>query len=221
MSYNLNRRELIASATATLMASALPARGADRSKKEFMQFAIAEIDAHNEKIDAAQKELSKKGGPSPLFVKIPKVIPFGDWDYYYLESQLKWTGNAGESFAPVTAPKGFVTDLASVPSIMWAKYPPMGRYAYAAIVHDYLYWTQTTSREDADKILSAAMKDANADKGAIDDFYIALRLAGGSAWNRNAAAKKAGEKRVLARFPSDPLVSWETWKKTKGVFASM
>lgn len=48
----------------------------------------------------------------------------------------------GESEATATArysvPMGFVTDLASIPRVLWALLPPHGRYAKAAILHDYL-----------------------------------------------------------------------------------
>lgn len=48
----------------------------------------------------------------------------------------------GESEATATArysvPLGFITDLASVPRVLWALLPPHGRYAKAAILHDYL-----------------------------------------------------------------------------------
>ncbi len=39
----------------------------------------------------------------------------------------------------IHVPAGFVTDLASVPRIFWTLLPPDGKYAKAAIIHDYLY----------------------------------------------------------------------------------
>jgi hypothetical protein len=38
----------------------------------------------------------------------------------------------------IIVPEFFDTDLASVPRILWAIYPPFGRYMTAAIVHDYV-----------------------------------------------------------------------------------
>ena len=73
----------------------------------------------------------------------------------------------------------------------------------------------------ASEAVLAALKDANVDIGTIRNFHTALKLVGGIAWDNNAAAKEAGEKRVLALFPPDPLVSWESWKNTEGVFSSM
>ncbi len=44
-----------------------------------------------------------------------------------------------ETEQKVTVSKGFRTDLASVPRLLWPLIPPYGRYAEAAIVHDVLY----------------------------------------------------------------------------------
>lgn len=183
-----------------------------------MTEAIAQINDRADTISAESKRLTKEDAKAPIFASIPRVVPFVDWDFYYLDGALEWKPNPGQKLVSVKVPKGFVTDLASVPSILWAKYPPMGRYAYAAIVHDYLYWEQSTSRADADQIFKVAMKDAGVDSATMSDFHIALRTLGGLAWNNNAKMKAAGEKRVLARFPADPLTSWEAWKQMPNVF---
>ncbi|ECG8634089.1 DUF1353 domain-containing protein, partial [Salmonella enterica subsp. salamae] len=39
----------------------------------------------------------------------------------------------------IEVPAGFVTDLATIPRIFWSLMPPDGKYAKAAIIHDYLY----------------------------------------------------------------------------------
>src|SRR5262245_55189884 len=63
---------------------------------------------------------------------------------YFLIKPITWKPNPGqETFQAVTVPVGFVTDFASIPRIFWSALPPDGRYTYPAIVHDYLYWTQT------------------------------------------------------------------------------
>ena len=38
----------------------------------------------------------------------------------------------------ITVPAGFITDGASVPRFLWPFLPSWGRYARAAVVHDYL-----------------------------------------------------------------------------------
>ena len=46
----------------------------------------------------------------------------------------------------IIVPKGFITDLASVPRFFWRLFPPGGVYNEAAIIHDYLYDTNCDRR---------------------------------------------------------------------------
>ena len=138
---------------------------------------------------------------------------------YFLTAPISWTPNPGqERYAAVTVPKGFVTDFASIPRPFWSALRPDGEYAYAAVVHDYLYWTQTRSREEADDILKMAMEDFDVGTVKVGAIYIAAHLAGKAAWNGNTQKKAQGEKRILAKFPQDPRVTWEDWKRRPGVF---
>ena len=120
----------------------------------------------------------------------------------------------------VTVPTGFVTDFASIPRIFWSLLRPDGEYAYAAVVHDYLYWTQTRSRNEADQILKLAMEDFEIDALTVGAIYGAVRVGGQVAWNGNAEKKAQGEQRLLTRFPQDPRTRWEDWKQRPGVFGS-
>lgn len=52
----------------------------------------------------------------------------------------------------IEVPAGFVTDLASVPRIFWTLLPPDGKYAKAAIIHDYLYDNALRTKKEADRI---------------------------------------------------------------------
>jgi hypothetical protein len=179
------------------------------TKREYMSKVVEDIKAH---------PFPEKNDTKQQFERIPRVVPFVDWDYYYIDGTMLWKPNPGQNGAPVILPKWFVTDLASVPSGLWSIYPPTGRYAYAAIVHDYLYWFQDRSREDADHILAAAMADAKVPSATINTFYVALRAAGKIAWESNKKARESGEKRVLAKVPDDPLISWADWRSRPGVF---
>lgn len=52
-----------------------------------------------------------------------------------------WAGDdsgGGTSFS-VAVPGGFVSDLTSVPRVLWPLLPPDGEYQEAAVLHDYLY----------------------------------------------------------------------------------
>jgi hypothetical protein len=139
---------------------------------------------------------------------------------YFLLDPITWKPNEAEGpYKQVDAPKGFVTDLASIPPIFWSILRPDGEYAYAAVIHDYLYWEQAGARDDADEILRIAMEDLEVDAGDIGKIYGAVRRYGQEAWDDNAALKKRGEKRVLAKEPPTAAMTWAEWKKRPDVFA--
>ena len=117
---------------------------------------------------------------------------------YFLQKPISWVPNKGqEQFPTVTVPTGFVTDFASIPQIFWSILKPDGLYAYAAVVHDYLYWTQSTSRDAADTILKLAMEDFNVAGATVTAIYEAVNWFGGRAWDENKRLKSNGEKRIL------------------------
>jgi hypothetical protein len=138
---------------------------------------------------------------------------------YFLTAPISWTPNPGqERYKAVTVPKGFVTDFASIPRVFWSALRPDGKYAYAAVVHDYLYWTQLRSRDEADDIFKMAMEDFEVGTLTSGALYQAVRVGGKVAWNGNAKKMAQGEKRILARFPQDPRITWEDWKRRPDVF---
>ncbi|TKB88578.1 MAG: DUF1353 domain-containing protein [Nitrospira sp.] len=139
---------------------------------------------------------------------------------YFLTAPISWTPNPGQdAYKAVTVPTGFVTDFASIPRIFWSALKPDEEYAYAAVVHDYLYWDQKRTREEADLIFKMAMEDFDIGALKVGAIYRAVRHLGGeSAWNDNAKKKAQGEKRILIRFPSDPRTTWDDWKQRPGVF---
>jgi hypothetical protein len=86
----------------------------------------------------------------------------------------------------ISIPLGFMTDYASIPRFMLAFFVKYEKaYKKAAVIHDWLYWSQTVSRKNADDILNDAMY-----LGEIPNFkrwliYIAVRVFGGIAWREN------------------------------------
>lgn len=131
---------------------------------------------------------------------------------YYLTKTISWKPGKQKNLPAVTVPTGFVTDLASVPRIFWTIFPPDGQYTYPAILHDYLYWSQHTSREEADLILMEAMKEFDVGSVSSEVIYAAVRVGGGRGWDSNNKLKSQGEKRILKRFPKDPKIKWKDWK---------
>ncbi len=178
-----------------------------------MKQATQELD-RQAKEEARRGELASIGPP-------PDIVPFGDWNYYYLkDGDLVWSPNPGQTFKKVFVPIGFVTDLASIPRIFWSALRPEGRYAYAAVIHDYLYWEQDRPKEQADEIFRIAMQDSKVDTKTVAVIYEAVKLLGNSAWKENRRLREAGEKRILKKFPTDSTITWSQWKKTPGVFAN-
>lgn len=137
---------------------------------------------------------------------------------YFLRKDIGWTPNPGQSLQKVRVPSGFVTDFASIPRIFWSVLRPDGDYTYPAIIHDFLYWDQSTSRVDADLVLKYAMQDFRVDASASETIYRGVRVGGKAAWDGNAKLKRSGERRVLKVLPSDPTLRWKDWKVKPGVF---
>jgi hypothetical protein len=77
--------------------------------------------------------------------------------------------------ALVTIPKGFVTDLATVPRIFWGIVATHGRHDLACIVHDYLL-TQGWDRKAADRELLYFLKCAHVSRLKRSLMYGAVRL---------------------------------------------
>jgi hypothetical protein len=82
----------------------------------------------------------------------------------------------------VGAPRGFVSDLASVPRLLWFLFPPSGNYAPAAIIHDWLYAAQTVSRARADWIFLDAMRAEGVNWFARWALYFGVRAGGWFPW---------------------------------------
>lgn len=242
--FSLDRRQLLQSASLVALSSLLSSRtpAADASTAIFMRDAINDIRSKaglpaDRTPSSAPGSLPDDLGSRTNDIRLPPPssprlerwggvcvpVPFGDFDYYYTDGSIYWEPN-GQNLPNVTVPTGFCTDLASIPQFFWTfGLPPTGRYAYAAIVHDFLYWDQTiATREQANEILYIAMLDSGVStvtRAAINFAVSKVPLFSQSAWDRNAAAKKAGEKRILAVFPPrDRITSWRDWSSDPSHF---
>ncbi len=168
-----------------------------------------------EQIDRWMKVWMTRGYQGPLVLS-RFVDPI-----YFLYSPIKWIPPKtvhDPQLSAFTVPRGFVTDLASIPRIFWSALRPDGNYAYSAILHDYLYWTQSRPRKVADAILRQSMSDFHVPPPTIATIYEAVRLGGQKSWDQNQRLKSQGESRILRTFPEDPAVSWATWKADKSHF---
>lgn len=138
---------------------------------------------------------------------------------YYLIQAFTWTPTGDSApLGRIVAPKGFVTDFASVPAVFWSVLPPDDEYVTAAVIHDWLYWNQATTRAQADQAMWDCMAELGVSKFKLASIYVAVRTFGDAAWSGNAALKAKGERRVLKRTPTDLKVRWSEWKRQPDVF---
>lgn len=133
-----------------------------------------------------------------------------DGKYWVVKEPLVY--EQPETKQTFVVPRGFVTDLASVPRAFWAAFPPCGKFTPAAVVHDYIYWYQPQfcDQKCADDLLLVAMKESNVDLVSRNAIYAGVRIAGKSSWSEN---KKLREQGVVRHVPEDhmnfgPYDSW-------------
>jgi hypothetical protein len=123
---------------------------------------------------------------------ITQLIP--EPPVFMVSAPLKYTTRDGHQ---ITVPVGFVTDLASIPRLLWWWQAPHAATMAPAIVHDYLYWEQSCSREEADAIIYLAALDTGMSKANAFAVYQGVDKAGGGPWKNNAAARNKGESRFF------------------------
>jgi hypothetical protein len=93
----------------------------------------------------------------------PAVRAFGDNRFWITVEDMVYV--IGSTQDRIVVPKGFVTDFASIPQGLWSLgLGPQGRYSRAAVVHDYLYWSQGCTRAQADRLMVIAMKESRVGK---------------------------------------------------------
>jgi hypothetical protein len=149
-----------------------------------------------------------------------RLQKFSD-DMYIVLEPISWRPSKEQpaDLPSVTVPFGFVTDLASVPAILFSVLRPDGPYGFAAIIHDYLYWEQRYPKDVADRVFDFAMRDFKVSTLKRTSIVTAVKTLGVGAWKENAKLRESGERRLLKLLPSDPRTSWAEWKKTPKVFA--
>lgn len=101
----------------------------------------------------------------------------------------------------IQVPVGFITDLASIPKVLWWWESPHERTLAPAILHDYLYWVQACSKDESDAVMYLAMKDVGMDGIDLKSIYAGIRTPiAEEAWENNKLARDNGEMRL---FKSD------------------
>jgi hypothetical protein len=133
---------------------------------------------------------------------MPATAPTLPAESFPLPARVEWFGHRRGIFrAPfafisptlgrIEIEENFDTDYASVPRGLWNLYPPDGPYSPAAWIHDWLYWYQPCTREEADKVILEAMTALGIGWITRHVIYRAVRLGGGGPWKR-AARERLG-----------------------------
>ena len=127
-------------------------------------------------------------------------------------------GNEG-SANTVEVRVGFMTDFASIPRLFWIVLPRWGKYGNAAVVHDWLYWSQNRSRSEADNIMLEAMGVLSVPTWQKYPIYWGVRAFGWIAWKRNQWDRSATFDRVLEQTQMKaieklgrPGLLWRAWR---------
>jgi hypothetical protein len=143
----------------------------------------------------------------------PPVLPSGNNRAFILLEPMVY--KIGSTKHKIVIPAGFVTDYASIPKRLWSIYSPHDQYSRAAVVHDYLYWSQLCTRIQADNLLMIAMKESNVSEVTRNNVYAGVTSFGKSSWESNRQQRMKKMPRVvpvqLQDFP--PNWTWEMYRE--------
>jgi hypothetical protein len=117
------------------------------------------------------------------FTKELKVTPYKGSKWILTEPFAYYTYLPTGKKDFIIVPKGFITDFASSPRILWSIFPPFGRYTKASVLHDFLYSIRfRNNRKLCDDIFLEAMQVLKVDIVTRTLFYVSVRLFGAKHW---------------------------------------
>lgn len=99
-------------------------------------------------------------------------------DKWRLENPFIFMADDGKQVSMFTVPQGFYTDLASVPRVPFAYLLAGGIGAKAAVAHDFLYHIPSVTKEYADKVFLAGLKQCGVAWFRRYPMYYAVKLFG-------------------------------------------
>ena len=85
----------------------------------------------------------------------------------------------------IVVPAQFVTDLSSVPRVLWWWAAPHGPYTAAAVVHDWLYASGLYPRRYADNLFYRHMRACGVRRTQARIKYMGVRTGGWVAWRKH------------------------------------
>lgn len=89
----------------------------------------------------------------------------------------------------IVVPRGFITDLASIPRPLRGVLNQNGPSRRAGVLHDYLYCSQPCSRSEADGLFRFALACDGVGPVTRTTFWSGVRAGGWIYWNKRAAGR--------------------------------
>lgn len=123
--------------------------------------------------------------PNILFKKCVDPVAKVDWFEVAEDCQCRCIGQ-------IIIPKGYRTDFASVPRFLWPVFPPHGRMANAATLHDYMYDNRINenrlgeykAREYADDVFAQGCLKDGVPFWQVTLIYYIIRAFGRTWWTK-------------------------------------
>ncbi len=134
------------------------------------------------------------------FTRALVVSPLADGKTWVLVEPFAYDVGELGSGDTIEVRRGFMTDFASIPRLFWIALPKWGKYGNAAVIHDWLYFSQERSREEADGIFLEAMGVLEVPRWQKLPIFYAVRWFGWFAWKRNQWDREAGYSRVMGEL---------------------
>ncbi len=128
------------------------------------------------------------------FTKLPALIAQPpSYKLFKVPNAFEYHVGHESSLDIIYVSEDFITDGASIYQIFWTLIGgPLGPYAPAAVVHDWIYKYQTRTRQEADRIFLEAMGVLGVAWWRRRTMWLAVRVAGWRQWNRYTAELEEG-----------------------------
>jgi hypothetical protein len=136
----------------------------------------------------------------------PLELEYLDGRRWKLTAHFEYRIGSPDGLETVYVPKGFITDFASIPRILWVPLPPTGKYGKAAVLHDCLYVhphfyrvhpetrqilsSYSINRAQADAILNEAMGVLKVPRATRWLIYAGVRAGGWAPWANYRKAER-------------------------------
>ena len=113
-----------------------------------------------------------------------RPVPGTNYRRFILYDDISYDVGRSRSADRIIVRAPFITDFASIPRFLWAIWPPMGAYSAAAILHDFLYTSQSRTRRQSDDIFFEAMGVLGVGLITRYALYYGVRIGGWIPWEK-------------------------------------